>query len=140
MLKISRTVRIEWGDCDPAGIVYFPNYFIMFDIGTSALFEAAIGMTKFQFLKAHNLVGYPLVEARANFLKPSRFGDDVIIETAVTEIKRSSFSLQHRLTNQGELAVEGFEKRVLVGRDPNDPDKIKSSPIPPEVVARLSGR
>jgi len=140
MLKISRTVRIEWGDCDPAGIVYFPNYFIMFDIGASALFEQAVGMTKFQFLKAHNLVGYPLVEARANFLKPSRFGDDVIIETAVTEIKRSSFSLQHRLTNQGELAVEGFEKRVLVGRDPNDPDKIKSSPIPPEVVARLSGR
>lgn len=31
MLTNRRTVRIEWGDCDPAGIVYFPRYFAIFD-------------------------------------------------------------------------------------------------------------
>ena len=31
MLTVTRTVRIEWGDCDPAGIVYFPRYFEYFD-------------------------------------------------------------------------------------------------------------
>ena len=36
-----RTVRIEWGDCDPAGIVYYPRYFQMFDASTQYLFEAA---------------------------------------------------------------------------------------------------
>ena len=41
-----RTVEIEWGDCDPAGIVYFPRYFEIFDASTAALFERALGITK----------------------------------------------------------------------------------------------
>ena len=41
MLVNRRTVRIEWGDCDPAGIVFYPRYFAMFDASTSYLFEAA---------------------------------------------------------------------------------------------------
>ena len=50
-LRNTRKVRIEWGDCDPAGIVFYPRYFEMFDASTSALFERALGMTKFQALK-----------------------------------------------------------------------------------------
>jgi 4-hydroxybenzoyl-CoA thioesterase len=38
----------------------------------------------------------------------------------------------------GELAVEGFETRVWVERDPADRDKIKATPLPPEMVAKLS--
>ena len=41
MLVNRRRVRIEWGDCDPAGIVFYPRYFAMFDASTHALFEAA---------------------------------------------------------------------------------------------------
>jgi 4-hydroxybenzoyl-CoA thioesterase len=139
MLTNSRKLRIEWGDCDPAGIVFYPRYFAMFDTSTSALFERALGMTKFQFLRHYDFVGYPMVDTRARFLIPTRFGDDVVIETAISEVKRSSFSLTHRLRKEGELAVEGFETRVWVGRDPGDPDRIKAKPIPPDVVERLSG-
>ena len=39
MLVNTRTVRIEWGDCDPAGIVYYPRYLAFFDACTSALIE-----------------------------------------------------------------------------------------------------
>ena len=46
MLVNSRQVEIEFGDCDPAGIVYYPNYFRMFDAATAHLFEAALGMKK----------------------------------------------------------------------------------------------
>ncbi|MBI3436871.1 MAG: acyl-CoA thioesterase [Proteobacteria bacterium] len=138
MLTNSRTLRIEWGDCDPAGIVFYPRFFVMFDTSTTALFERALGMTKYQFLKAHDVIGYPMVETRARFHRPARFGDDVVIDTAITEIKRSSFAMEHRLLKGGELAVEGFETRVWVGRDPDDPEKIKSKAIPPAVVARLS--
>jgi 4-hydroxybenzoyl-CoA thioesterase len=133
-----RNVRIEWGDCDPAGIVFYPRYFAIFDSSTTALFERAIGMTKFKFLKHYDFAGYPMVDTRARFVLPTRFGDDVVVETTITELKRSSFSLTHRLLKDGELAVEGFETRVWVGADPNDPAKIKSKPIPPEVVERLS--
>jgi len=139
MLTNRRDVRIVWGDCDPAGIVYYPRYFEMFDTSTTALFERALGMTKYQFLKAHDSLGYPMVDTRARFLLPTRYGDDVVIETTITEIRRSSFDIRHRLMKDGALAVEGFETRVWVGRDPDDPDKIRGRPLPDDMVAKLKG-
>ena len=137
MLTNRRDVRIVWGDCDPAGIVYYPRYFEMFDTSTTALFERALGMTKYQFLKHYDSLGYPMVDTRARFLLPTRYGDDVVIETTISAIKRSSFDVQHRLTKDGELAVEGFETRVWVGRDPADPDRIKAKVLPAEIVGKL---
>jgi 4-hydroxybenzoyl-CoA thioesterase len=80
-----------------------------------------------------------MVDTRARFLEASRFGDETVIETTVAEIKRSSFIIVHRLLRREELAVEGFETRVWAGRDPNNPEKLKSKPIPAEVIARLRG-
>ena len=139
MLSNRRDIRIVWGDCDPAGIVYYPRYFEMFDASTTALFERALGMTKFAFLKAFDSLGYPMVDTRACFLLPARYGDDVVVETTIAAIKRSSFDVQHRLIKDGQLAVEGFETRVWVGRDPADPDRIKAKPLPEEIVAKLKG-
>jgi 4-hydroxybenzoyl-CoA thioesterase len=57
----------------------------------------------------------------------------------VTEIKRSSFQITHLLKKaDGALGVEGFETRVWTGRDPADPSKIRSRPIPAEVIEKLS--
>ena len=137
MLTNRRDVRIVWGDCDPAGIVYYPRYFEMFDTSTTALFECALGMTKHRFLKQYDSLGYPMVDTRARFLLPTRFGDDVVIETTITELKRSSFAVTHRLSKDGALAVEGFEVRVWVARDPDDPDRIRAKPLPDEIVAKL---
>ena len=139
MFVNKRTVRIRWGDCDPLGIVFYPRYFAIFDECTTELFEAALGMTKFEFLEAYDFAGYPMVDTRARFLKPARFGDDVIVETTVSAFRRASFDIQHRVYKQGELAVEAFDTRVWVRRDPKDPARIKSASIPPEVVERLSG-
>lgn len=133
-----RTVRITWGDCDPAGIVYYPRYFAMFDDSTTALFERVLGMTKYEFLNAYEFAGYPMVDTRAKFSIPNRFGDEVVIETAVTEFRRSSFDIHHRLLKDGELSVEGFETRVWVGRDSNDASRIKSVPIPQKVIDLFS--
>jgi 4-hydroxybenzoyl-CoA thioesterase len=139
MLTNTRTVRIEWGDCDPAGIVFYPRYFAMFDASTTALFERALGMTKFQMLAAYDCIGYPMVDTRARFFLPARFGDDVVIETMVTAFRRSSFDVHHRLLKDGALAVEGFETRVWAARDPADPHRIKSRPLPAEIIKKLSG-
>ena len=137
MLSNIRAVRIEWGDCDPAGIVYYPRYFAMFDACTSALLERALGMTKHDYLRAYGFAGHPLVNARSRFIIPTRFGDDVSIDTTVTELRRSSFDLTHRLHKNGALAVEGFETRVWVQGDATN-GTMKSAPIPPEVIERLS--
>jgi 4-hydroxybenzoyl-CoA thioesterase len=137
LMTNARTVKIEWGDCDPAGIVFYPRYFAMFDASTTALFEAALGMTKYQFLKRFQAVGYPMLETAGRFLVPTRFGDSVVIETSLSKLGRSSFEILHRLTKDGELAVECTETRVWVTRDPDDAERIKSQAIPDEIVSRL---
>ena len=139
MLTVTRDIRIEWGDCDPAGIVFYPRYFEMFDAATNALFERAIGMIKLKALAAHDFAGYPLVATRGRFLRPLRFGDDVVCETAVTEVKRSSVQILHKLIKDGEVSVEGYETRVWVGWDPANPKMLRAKSFPPDVAAKLSG-
>jgi 4-hydroxybenzoyl-CoA thioesterase len=133
-----RNYRIEWGDCDPAGIVFYPRYFAIFDSCTTGLFTQVLGMTKYQFSRHYGFV-YPMVDTRARFLRPTRYGDDVVIETKVTEFRRSSFDVHHRLTHLGELAVECFETRVSAELHPDDPEKIRPKAIPKEVIAKFAG-
>ena len=143
MLTNTRHRTVEWGDCDPAGIVFNPRYFEWFDAATAALFAAALGMTKAAMVRRYDIVGIPLVDTRARFLVPCSFGDEVSIESTVAEFRRSSFDVQHRLLRaDGTLAVEGFETRVWVGRHPDRPGGIKAQPIPDEVTAsfRRSGK
>jgi 4-hydroxybenzoyl-CoA thioesterase len=137
MLSNRRTVRITWGMCDPAGIVYYPRYFEIFDDSTTLLFERALGMTKYEFLQAYDVVGYPMVDTRGKFSIPSKFGDNVDVETTVSEFRRSSFDVHHRLLKDGNLAVEGFETRVWVAHDPESPGKIKSVAIPQTLIDKF---
>ncbi|MFI5012193.1 MAG: acyl-CoA thioesterase [Hyphomicrobiales bacterium] len=133
-----REILVEWGHCDPAGIVFNPRFFEWFDACTAGLF-AHVGLPKPQLIKTYGIVGIPLVETRAKFLLPSKFGDTVTIESAIVSFKRSSFEVEHRLFNGGALAVEGRETRVWVGRHPDDPARIKSQTIPQEVIALFRG-
>ncbi len=135
-LTNTRTVRIEWGDCDPAGIIYYPRYFAIFDASTAMLFEAALGMTKFQMFKALPFSGFPLVRTHAKFLKPTRFGDDVTVSTKIT-FGRSSFDIEHKLRLNDELCAECEEKRVWVVRDAEG--RLKPHPVPDEVRQKFGG-
>jgi len=137
MLVNTRSVRIEWGDCDPAGIIYYPRYLAFFDASTSALIERALGMKKRDYLKAYDFTGHPLVRTHCRFLAPTRFGDDVKIETTVTDIRRSTFDVRHLLTRDETLAVEGFETRAWVAGDPARGD-MRAVPLPQHLVERLS--
>jgi 4-hydroxybenzoyl-CoA thioesterase len=137
MLRNVLTTRIEWCDCDPAGIIFYPRYFEIFDTSTTALIERVLGMNKFAYLKAYDFAGHPVVETRARFRQPTRFGDDISIETKLIECGESTLKLEHRISKGGTLAVEGFETRVWAKRDAGDPGRIKKQPIPAEVVARL---
>ena len=135
MLINARKVRIQWGDCDPMGIVFFPRYFAIFDDSASMLFERALGATKFELLGRYHFHGFPLVDIRARFLVPSRFGDDVVVESGVAEFRRSSFDVQHRLLKSGELAVECTETRVWTAKDADG--RMHGTPVPQEVRANF---
>jgi 4-hydroxybenzoyl-CoA thioesterase len=139
MLVNSREVEIEWGDCDAAGIVFYPRYFAMFDASTAYLFEKALGMKKIAWTKHFGIVGIPMVDTGARFIIPSRYGDVIRIETQASEIRRSSFDIQHRVYKGEALAIEARETRVWAGKDPDNVERIKGYPIPDEVIAALKG-
>jgi 4-hydroxybenzoyl-CoA thioesterase len=130
----SRTVRIEWGDCDPAGIIFYPRYFEIFDASTAALFERALGIPKIEQLKTFGFAGYPLVRTHAKFIRPTRFGDDVTVESRI-KFGRASFDIEHRLTLGDTLCVECAETRVWVVRDAVG--NIKSHPVPAAVLDKF---
>jgi 4-hydroxybenzoyl-CoA thioesterase len=96
-----------------------------------------LGVPRAQLFAAYDIMGIPLVDARARFLVPVKFGDLVDIASEITEFRRSSFDVTHRLSVAGELAVEGRETRVWATRDKDDPARIRSAPIPPAVIERF---
>ena len=136
MLSVTRTREIEWGDCDPAGIVFNPRYFAFFDHATTQLYAEA-GWPKPVLLKTFGIVGCPLVETGAKFLAPCAWGDEVTITSTVTEVGRSSFGVRHQLFKGELLCVDAAEKRVWTVRRP-DSGLIQSAPIPQEVVDRFT--
>lgn len=133
--------RIEWGDCDPAGIVFNPRYFEWFDAATADLFRQG-GIDKQLVIKRWGVV-IPLVETKAQFRKPCSFGEVVTIQSRVAEYGRSSFKIEHLLKNSDdEVCVVGNETRVCASFDPDDKSKLKSAAIPAEITAlfdRLKG-
>jgi len=134
-----KQLTIEWGQCDPAGIVFNSRFFEMFDASTWQMFEAALGVKPHKLASAFGIMGIPLVDVRANFIKAVKFGDLVDITSRVSEFRRSSFDVEHRLSVVGELAVEGGETRVWASRSKDDPEKIGGTAIPGEVIAKFAG-
>ena len=135
-----KQLTIEWGQCDPAGIVFNSRFFEMFDASTWQMFEAALGVKPHELASAFGITGIPLVDVRANFIKAVKFGDIVDLTSRVSEFRRSSFDVEHRLSVGGEVAVEGGETRVWASRRKDDPKKIGGTAIPGEVIAKFSGR
>lgn len=128
-------VRIEWGDCDPAGIIFYPRYFQIFDASTALLFETALGMSKFEMFRKLPFSGFPLVRTQARFLRPTRFGHEVTVESTIA-FGRSSFDVRHRLSLKDELCAECNEKRVWTVRDADG--KLKSHPVPQDVLQKFA--
>ncbi len=129
-------VTVGWGDCDPAEIVYYPNYYRWFDDATHALFRS-VGLDIGKLYKEHRVVGMPLVESSARYVSPSAFGDVLKIASAVSSWQRKVLVVSHTVTNNGRLAVEGSETRIWGMRHPDDPSRLKAGEIPADIRRRF---
>jgi 4-hydroxybenzoyl-CoA thioesterase len=128
---------VEWGDCDPADIVFYPNYFRWFDAAANLLFTTA-GLDWPELNERLGVIGMPLVDAGARFVSPSSFGDQLSIESHVSEWHSKVLVVSHKVLNGDRLAVEGTEKRVWACRHPDDPGRLQAMPIPDEIKHRLA--
>jgi 4-hydroxybenzoyl-CoA thioesterase len=130
-----RSFVVPWGDCDPAGIVFNPKFFTYFDVSTWLMFEAATGVKVHDINGRYGIVGIALVDAGGSFMKPVKYGDEIEIVSRVTEFRRSSFVVEHKILLDGSLCNEGTETRVWAVKHPDDPERIKTAAIPAEVIA-----
>ncbi|WP_219894300.1 acyl-CoA thioesterase [Aquisediminimonas profunda] len=139
MFTNTRTWIVEWGDCDPAGIVFYPRFFAAFDTSTSRMIEAATGKTKAALLRQYGIIGWPMVDTGAKFMAPASFGDEVQIETRVTKVGRSSLNVAHRMFKDGVLVNEATEVRVWAAARKDGTPGIEGVLIPDDLAGLLRG-
>jgi 4-hydroxybenzoyl-CoA thioesterase len=130
-------LSIEWAHCDPAGIVWNPRFFEFFDTASWTLFQTVLGLPRATINAHFGILGLALAESGANFIAPLAFGDMPEIESEITEFRRSSFTVAHRIRKDGKLAVDGIEKRVWAVPHPDDPLRMTTKPIPDEVIEKF---
>ncbi len=122
--------RVEFGDCDPAQIVFFPNFFRWMD-AASLQFFAACGMPPWRELaQSDGIIGTPIVDVSAKFLRPATYGDAIDIETSIIEWRDTSFVMRHIISRAAEILVEGQEVRIFARRRPDDPMRIQAVRLP----------
>jgi len=135
MSRITRyTLKIEWSDCDPGKIVFYPHYFKWFDNATDQLFDE-VGLTTEQMVERYGVIGKPIAEASARFLLPSKYHQMLTIETRVESWEEKRFTLLHQGLRDGKLLLEGRETRFLGAPHPKDPNRLYSLPIPADLKA-----
>src|SRR5215471_8726683 len=106
-LKSRHEVTVEWGDCDPAGIVYYPSYFRWCDQATYRLFLAA-GIARDDTRSGQWKEGTPMVAAECSFQRASQHGEKLVIESHVSRFGRSSFTINHVFRDaSGHTMAEG---------------------------------
>src|SRR5260370_35937337 len=117
-LVYRRRFTVEWGHCDPAGIVFNSHFFEFFDWSVWLLFETALGVPPNELGTAFGIVGIPLGDAKARFLKPAKFNDVADIASEGSEFRRSSFDGAHRISIGGRRAVGDRAPRGRAGGAP----------------------
>ena len=127
---------IEFGDCDPAGIVFYPNYLRWMDAAALHFFRA-MGVPAWHETAAQSgIIGAPIVNVSARFLQPASYGDAIDVETTVAEWRGKSFVFRHIVRRGGDILVEGQEVRIFARRNPDDAKRIQAVTAP-EAFRRL---
>lgn len=134
MLKYTLTIQISWGHCDPAKIVFYPNYFIWFDQSAHHLFDKA-GANMGDLMDQYGVVGLPIVDAHAEFIYPSKYGDEIEVTSWICEWREKTLIVTHEIHNNGLLAVKGTEVRVWAKLHPDDPKRLQAQVIPDSIRA-----
>lgn len=128
---------VEFGDCDPARIVWFPNYFRWIDAASRHFFIQCGVPPWHETEKSIGVIGTPLVDTHTRFLKTASYGDLLEIHTRVSQWRHKSFVMDYQIMCADDLILECQEVRVFAafrgGADQAQPG-IQAVPIPPFVL------
>ena len=131
-------VAVQFGDCDPAGIVFFPNFSRWMDESSLAFFRACGVPPWRELVKTRGIIGTPVLEIHTRFMKPATYGEFIEVHTTVEDWGVKTFRHRHRVRRGENLLCEGTEVRAFCVRDATDPahpDRIKAIPVPADIRA-----
>lgn len=130
-----KEILVRFSDCDPAGIVFYPKYFEMFN---SIIEDWCREELHFSFVEivARRGWGLPTVHLETDFLAPSTYGEALKATLRLRKLGNSSITLEIRLRGgDGELRVNATAVLVLIDRA-----TVRAIPFPQEIRERLSAR
>jgi 4-hydroxybenzoyl-CoA thioesterase len=127
--------QVHWGDCDPAGIIFYPTYFRWVDAASWALFES-VGYAP-QWMRREHLA-MPLVSAECQFLAPAVHGDRCEVRSRIMRFGGKSFIVEHDIVRADETPLAKAKETRVWGRHVGGPGTpMKGETIPEELKARF---
>jgi 4-hydroxybenzoyl-CoA thioesterase len=121
--------KIRFSHCDPAGIVYFVNFFDMVSGAVEDWFGEALGWT-FDDMHIRRRVGFPIVNTGCEFFKPCRLGDR--LELAIAKLGRSSIEFEVTGRVAGEEKFRARHKVAMMSLDTQ-----RALPIPMDLREKM---
>jgi 4-hydroxybenzoyl-CoA thioesterase len=142
MSQANKTVILEvdiaFGDCDPAGIVFFPNFSKWMDASSLNYFVKCGVPVWRELLKTTGIIGTPILELSIQFKQAATYGEHIQVHTSIQEWREKVFIQKHRVMRADTLLCEGLETRAFCIKHPDNPDRIKAIPIPADIKALCS--
>jgi 4-hydroxybenzoyl-CoA thioesterase len=135
MARSTRTdIEVTFGDCDPAGIVFFPNFSRWMDFASLRFFMTC-GVPPWHQLGAQSgIIGTPLLEIHTRFVKHATYGETLHIETSIETWHAKAFVQKHVVTRGADVICEGLETRIFAVRD-KETGRIRGIEVPPDIRA-----
>lgn len=125
-------LRVSYADTDRLGIVYYATFLKYFEAGRTE-FLRALGL-RYRDIEMERRFFLPAVEARAQYLAPCRYDDQLRLRTWVSWLGPASVCFQNELQNldeNGRLVARGFTRHAVLN------EQWKPSRLPPDIKARL---
>ena len=130
-MTFTRERLIRFSHCDPAGIVYFVNFFDMVGGVVEDWFRDAVGLP-FDVMHLERRIGFPIVNTGCEFFRPAHLGDWLRLELAISRLGRSSIEFEVRGSVRGEEKFLARHKVALVSLD-----TWRAQPIPLDMRAKM---
>jgi 4-hydroxybenzoyl-CoA thioesterase len=131
-IVFERPVRIRFAHCDPAGIVFFPQYLVLTNALVEDWFTDALGIDYAEMIGTRR-VGLPIVKLDCEFSRPSKMGETISLALSLLDV--SSRSIRIRIVGRGHDGVRFAATQVLVTTSLETGGSIS---IPDDIRAALS--
>jgi YbgC/YbaW family acyl-CoA thioester hydrolase len=122
----SARIPVRFGDADPAGLVYYPVIFHYLHIAMEEFFAACCGIS-YARLMADERIGFPTVNAHAEFFVPLVYGDEAVVELFVSRVGRTSAIFEYTLKRASDDTLCARARHVQVAMSL---DTRRAVPIP----------